>query len=163
MYTNKEHKVFTKTILLVGDGGVGKTEFISRLFNNKFNLKYNSTYGSVLYSYYYQGVKYNIIDTAGQETGADLSYYYKMADAVIMMFDMNSRLSFKNLRFRRDIIRKFNKDIKLFIVGNKCEISRYRFDNKIVPDFIDKYFEISTKTGKNFDTTITNITKQLIS
>jgi GTP-binding nuclear protein Ran len=58
-------------LVLVGDGGVGKTTFVKRHLTGEFEKKYNATVGVEVHPLQFQTnrglIIYNVWDTAGQE------------------------------------------------------------------------------------------------
>ena len=58
-------------LILVGDGGVGKTTFVKRHLTGEFEKKYVATLGVEVYPLLFHTnrgpIKFNVWDTAGQE------------------------------------------------------------------------------------------------
>ena len=58
-------------LVMVGDGGVGKTTFVKRHLTGEFEKKYIATQGvevnSIVFYTNHGPIKFNIWDTAGQE------------------------------------------------------------------------------------------------
>jgi len=67
---NKSTSSYLAKILVIGDGGVGKTSLITRFTDDSFNLSYTATIGvdfkSKMLKYEGEDVKLQIWDTAGQ-------------------------------------------------------------------------------------------------
>lgn len=131
-------------IVLVGDAGVGKTTYVKRLLGDDFKMPYTATFGSkrhlVHFNASYGNVIFNVWDTAGQEKFSGVrENYYKNADAAIVMYDVNSLISYKNVQWWCDEIRTVNPDLPIVIVGNKCDIVGGRKVEN------GSYFEISAK------------------
>lgn len=67
---NKSDQSYLAKILVIGDGGVGKTSLITRFTEDKFNTSYTATIGvdfkSKVLNYDGKNVKLQIWDTAGQ-------------------------------------------------------------------------------------------------
>eukprot|EP01130_Rhizamoeba_saxonica_P004771 TRINITY_DN193_c0_g1_i1.p1 TRINITY_DN193_c0_g1~~TRINITY_DN193_c0_g1_i1.p1 ORF type:complete len:206 (+),score=46.90 TRINITY_DN193_c0_g1_i1:162-779(+) len=93
-------------------------------------------------------------DTAGQEKFSQLKDgYYIGADAVIIMFDVTSRMTYKNVAtWYRDIERVCGS-IPAVLVGNKVDIR----DRKVKPRQIVfhrrkniQYYDISVKSNYNY-------------
>merc|ERR1711862_62173 len=82
-------------LLLVGDGGTGKTTFVKRHKTGEFQKKYIATLGVevhplVFYTNFGQ-IMFNCWDTAGQEKFGGLrDGYYINGHAAIIMFDVTS-------------------------------------------------------------------------
>jgi GTP-binding nuclear protein Ran len=90
-------------VCILGDGGVGKTEYIRRLKNGTFIRKYNPTMGVEVTRLRLTGfddIEFNIWDCAGQEKyGAGTEKYLENASFVLVCFDMTSKTSYKNVPF----------------------------------------------------------------
>ncbi|KAI5171161.1 GTP-binding nuclear protein Ran [Nematocida sp. LUAm3] len=159
----------TKKIVLIGDGGTGKTTFVKRHMTGEFTKQYIATIGAETYllPFYtnYGQVNYNVWDTAGQEKFGGLrDAYYIEADGGIIMFDTTSRITYKNVpNWYRDL-RNICPDIPLCLCGNKVDI----VDRKVKPaQMKDRksmkiaYFDISAKSNYNYDKPFLYLTKKL--
>ena len=86
-------------IIIIGDSGVGKTNFIRRLCENEFKDSYVATIGVdfKIKTVAADGKKYKlqIWDTAGQEKFRNItSTYYKGAAGIILTFSIVDQTSF---------------------------------------------------------------------
>jgi small GTP-binding protein len=134
-------------ILLLGDAGVGKTSFIRALMNGDFITKYIPTYEYHKYSLIINKNTYTFIDTCGQHKNCEYSSIIQdnHIDYVIIMYDINSLISFKNINLWEKHI---PKNIPFLIIGNKSDIK----------NIIDShYISISTKRLSNIDNVITTL------
>lgn len=111
-------------ILLLGDGAVGKSTFIKQLKYGVFQQKYLPTMGTEIT--YANGFK--IYEQSGQEKFTpkqNLIDFYKKQniDMIVVMYDVTSRITYKNIQFWIDIF-KYNLliDIPLVICGNKNDM-----------------------------------------
>eukprot|EP01133_Synstelium_polycarpum_P019405 gene19405-23236_t len=89
-------------LILVGDGGVGKSCILSRYCRNTFDLLSRGTVGIdfLVKSVEVEGVelKLQIWDTAGQERFRNIiSQYYRGALGVIIVYDVTCERSFNKL------------------------------------------------------------------
>jgi len=141
----------TYKIILIGDGGVGKSVFLNRFVNNDFNKKYVPTLGVDVIPCKFGNTIYNIWDCAGQEKFSGLGDgYYIDSHAAIFMFDVTSELSFKNLGKWLRNVKRIVGDIPFIVVGTKCDLPRICSREKIEQILgYDRYIEISSKSGKN--------------
>ena len=120
------HIVGEFKIVLGGDPGVGKTSFVQSYFTREFETKYTATQGveirSTVFYTNHGPIKLYLWDIAGQEKLGDSRYgYYKDADAAIIMFDVTSRITYKNiLKWHKDITR-IREKIPIVLVGNKVD------------------------------------------
>jgi len=98
-------------LILVGDGGVGKTTFVKRHKTGEFEKKYNATIGvevsPLAFNTSVGKIVFNCWDTAGQEQFGGLrDGYYINGNCAIIMFDVTSRVTYKNVPvWHRDIDR----------------------------------------------------------
>ncbi|KAF4025548.1 hypothetical protein G4228_017627 [Cervus hanglu yarkandensis] len=79
-------------LVLVGDGGTGKTTFVKRHLTGEFEKKYVATLGVEVHPLVFHTnrgpIKFNVWDTAGQEKFGGLrDGYYIQAQCAIIMFD----------------------------------------------------------------------------
>ena len=121
----------TAKIVVIGNGGVGKSSLIKKINTNQFNDQYISTIGYNKHRMKFitnRGkIEIEMIDTAGQEKiGTVNSELYEDIDGAIIMFDLTSRISYNDVpKWYRDLqkITK-NKNFPTVIVGNKLDIER---------------------------------------
>lgn len=139
-------------LVLVGDAGVGKTVFMTRHLTGEFEKKYVATVGAEVHPIEFNTTSgktiFKVWDTAGQEKYAGLrESYYKDADCAIIMFDLTSRISYKNVKNWERDIREIRPDIHIVLVGNKADM-KDRKVKKVTTNL--PYFEISAKSYYNF-------------
>lgn len=156
---SEEKKAKIKVVLL-GDGGVGKTTLIHRILTGEFTRKYVPTMGVEVNPLTFNTTRGRVIlncwDCAGQEKFGSLwESYYVGADACIVMFDTTANITYRSVKGWVNSIRKQCKDIPIILCGNKVD-SRER---KVALSSIDahrelnltKYFDISAKSNYNFE------------
>lgn len=146
-------------LILVGDGGVGKTTFVKRHLTGEFEKKYIATLGVDVHPlkfYTNRGaLVFNIWDTAGQEKFGGLrDGYYIQGQAAIVMFDVTSRVTYKNVpNWHRDLIRVCD-NIPIVLTGNKVDIKDRKVKAKQITFHRKKnlqYYDISAKSNYNFE------------
>jgi len=111
-------------------------------------------------------IVYDCWDTAGQEKFGGLrDGYYINGQCAIIMFDVTSRVSYKNVPvWHRDLTRVCD-DIPIVLCGNKVDVK----DRKVTPKQISfqrkkaniQYYDISAKSNYNFEKPFLWITKKL--
>lgn len=147
----------SKKVAIVGDGGVGKTTFVKKHLTGTFETKYVPTLGVNVHPYDGHGqyqFKYNLWDTAGQEkfSGLDAGYYIG-ADAAIVMFDLTSNVSFRNVNTWISKIRSTAGEIPIVVCGNKSDLTGKVVDQSDIDEIVKKnkvkYFEVSIRTSHN--------------
>ena len=152
-------------IVLVGDSCVGKTSIVDSFFGRNMS-KYDtgrcdSTIGVCFSCIEVDGIKMHVWDTAGQERYKSIvRLYFRNTHLFIIVFDLNDKKSFDNLKSWVDVINvEYTYDnysyhdncetIKFILVGNKCDLDQDVTENEI-NDFvkenkIDFYISTSAK------------------
>lgn len=144
-------------IVLVGDGGVGKTSFAKKLRIGEFTRKYIPTMGIEVHPVVFNTNKHVVImnfwDTAGQERFGGLKEgYYINGDAFLVFYDITNNISYKNVpNWVKNIKETVGKSVPIFIVGTKSD--RKDVKNK------DCDSMISTRTCDNLYDPILKILK----
>ena len=146
-------------LLLIGDGGVGKTCFVQRHLTGEFQRRYVATLGVEVRKLDFwtsEGrMVFNCWDTAGQERFGGLrDGYYILAEAAILMFDVTNRSSYKNVPLWYKDVRRVCGNIPVVMCGNKVDAK----DRAVKPKQITfhrkkniQYYEISAKSNYNFE------------
>ena len=158
-----------RKLVLVGDGGVGKTTFVKRHQTGEFERKYIPTVGVEVSQLTFQTSRgpltYNIWDTAGQERFGGLREgYYLEADCAIIMFDVTSPATYRNVpNWHRDLVRVC-PNIPIVLVGNKIDMRDRKVQARRVT-FHKKnnmrYFEVSAKSNFHFELPFLSLARNL--
>ena len=147
-------------IIILGSSEVGKTSIMNRYFNNDFSPNLLSTIGIDFKTKYFkfddEKIKFNFIDTAGQEKFRAISVnYLKGTNGVILVFDLTKLETFYLIQnWINDIIQNNQENISKILLGNKSDLIDERNVNKeeaekLANDLGCKYYEASAKTGEN--------------
>ena len=148
-------------LIVVGDGGVGKSCLTNNAVKNIFDDSYNATVGFEFFTFNVKIndkiVKLQIWDTCGQELYRSLiTNFYRNSSLAVMVYSINSKESFENIEmWLRELRTHSNPDAKVFLIGNKIDLENERQitkeqgeqfakDNKI-----NGFMEASAKTGVN--------------
>ena len=148
-------------IIIIGDSNVGKSCLTLRGTKNIFEPLYASTIGFEFKAFYVKIdgkiIKMQIWDTCGQEVYRSLiTSFYNNSSLAIMVYSIDNEDSFNNIEFWLNEIRtKANPDIKIFLIGNKCDLEdKRRVTKDSGQDFSENnkfnlFMETSAKTGFN--------------
>ncbi|KAJ1735574.1 GTP-binding nuclear protein gsp1/Ran [Coemansia sp. Benny D160-2] len=156
-------------LVLVGDGGTGKTTFVKRHLSGEFEKKYIATIGVEVHPIKFTTTKGDIIfnawDTAGQEKFGGLrDGYYIQGQCAIIMFDVTSRITYKNVpNWHRDLVRVC-ENIPIVLCGNKVDIKERKVKAKNITFHRKKnlqYYDISAKSNYNFEKPFLWLTRKL--
>ncbi len=157
---------FLKVVLL-GDGGVGKSSLIQRFVSNKFDPSLFHTIGVEFLNKDLEvdGERFTlqIWDTAGQERFKSLrTPFYRGTDCCLLTFAIDDAQSFQNIAiWRKEFL--YYADVKdpesfpFVVLGNKCDLASER---KVNTDEASAwctqngklpYFETSAKDAVNVE------------
>lgn len=166
-------------VVILGDGGVGKSSLMNRFVSNKFDSQSFHTIGVEFLNkdITLQDDKYTIQiwDTAGQERFKSLrTPFYRGSDCCILTFGLDDKQSFLNLTmWRKEFL--YYADVSdpqsfpFILLGNKADVSdderavteeeakEWCEDNGKIP-----YFETSAKTAVNVDKAFTAAAQRIV-
>eukprot|EP01105_Mastigella_eilhardi_P015488 TRINITY_DN3548_c0_g1_i1.p1 TRINITY_DN3548_c0_g1~~TRINITY_DN3548_c0_g1_i1.p1 ORF type:complete len:348 (-),score=48.58 TRINITY_DN3548_c0_g1_i1:40-1083(-) len=177
-------------VMLVGDGGTGKTMFVNHFKSGEFNTKYVPTFGvavtPVKFETNHGPIQFSCWDCAGQQKfGGQRDGYYIQAQACIFFFDVTCRDTYDGLhKWYEGIARVCGSikedhednadeddegkgdhlDIAAVVVGNKVDAAYREVDPKQIL-FPRKrgcpYFDISCKANINLEKPFLTLARQL--
>ena len=158
---------FNFKIILVGDGGVGKSSFVKKHRTGEFEKKYIATQGvdvsCLTFNTNYGIVVFKVWDCAGQEKFGGLrDGYYLGADGAIVMFDLSDIHTYNNVNQWITDVRK-KCCINPVVCGNKCDLSgKYFFTGIDFKQLGVGYYEISAKSNYNFEKPFLDLARRLM-
>lgn len=165
-----EQDVPTFKLVLVGDGGVGKTTFVKRHKTGEFEKRYVATLGVEVHPLRFHTSRgpmcFNVWDTAGQEKFGGLrDGYYIQGQCAVIMFDVTSRVTYKNVpNWHRDLVRVC-ENIPIVLCGNKVDIKDRKVKAKAIVFHRKKnlqYYDISAKSNYNFEKPFLWLARKLV-
>ncbi|KAJ5393194.1 GTP-binding nuclear protein GSP1/Ran [Penicillium crustosum] len=160
----------TFKLVLVGDGGTGKTTFVKRHLTGEFEKKYIATLGVEVhplnFNTNYGAIQFDVWDTAGQEKFGGLrDGYYINGQCGIIMFDVTSRITYKNVpNWHRDLVRVC-ENIPIVLTGNKVDVKERKVKAKTITFHRKKnlqYYDISAKSNYNFEKPFLWLARKLV-
>lgn len=154
-------------VVLLGDGGVGKSSLMNRFVTNRFDSQSFHTIGVEFLN---KDVKMDletytmqIWDTAGQERFKSLrTPFYRGADCCLLTFAVDDMQSFKNLSmWKKEFL--YYADIQdgnafpFVVIGNKVDVENRVVNADMVREWCNQnghcpYYETSAKDATNVDT-----------
>uniref|UniRef100_A0A8C5IVR3 Ras-related protein Rab-36 n=1 Tax=Junco hyemalis TaxID=40217 RepID=A0A8C5IVR3_JUNHY len=150
-------------IIVVGDLSVGKTCLINRFCKDTFDKNYKATIGVDFEMERFEvlGVPFSLQlwDTAGQERFKCIaSTYYRGAQAIVIVFDVNDVGSLEHTRqWLADALKENDpSNVILFLVGSKKDLStpaQYSLMEKdalkVAQEMQAEYWAVSSLTGES--------------
>uniref|UniRef100_A0A8B9CCY4 small monomeric GTPase n=1 Tax=Anser brachyrhynchus TaxID=132585 RepID=A0A8B9CCY4_9AVES len=158
-------------VMLLGDSGVGKTCFLLQFRDGAFlSGTFIATVGidfrNKVVAVDGVKVKLQIWDTAGQERFRSVTHaYYRDAQALLLLYDITSKMSFDNIRAWLTEIHEYaQKDVVIMLLGNKADVSSERAVRtedgaSLAREYGVPFMETSAKTGMNVELAFLAIAK----
>ncbi len=164
---------FVYKIVVLGDGGVGKTCLTLTFVKKEFKTDYIPTLGVDIYTKDFnlgQTVITLIIwDIAGQQK-FDLvrKQYYKGTQGALIVFDLTRINTFHSVdTWYKELTENAGERIPIVLLGNKVDVEEGREVSAEQCSLLAKklgceYFDTSAKTGKNVDQAFLTLLKKII-
>ncbi len=119
-------------VVLIGDGGVGKTNIMTKFSRNMFNVSSKSTIGVDFSSKNIilddKNIKIQIWDTAGQERyKAVTSSYYRNSSGILLVYDITNSDSYYNCsKWLNELRSNTDPNTPVILIGNKNDMIHQR-------------------------------------
>ena len=163
-------------IVIVGESGVGKTNFLFRFIEGKYLKIVEPTLGTDFKSKICtlpkskKKVRMNLWDTAGQERYMSLNkIFFQRVQGIMLMYDITNRESYEKLPKWVKFINEQAYNVPVILVGNKIDDEN---ENRIVrkeegKDFAKQngylFYEASALNGKNVNNAFYSLCESCIS
>lgn len=160
-------------ILILGDGGVGKTTLLHRFIKGHFVDTTKMTIGANI-----QTKELDIdssicqlllFDVSGQERFRFMvDEYFKGAHGALILFDITSMKSFVSIEKWITLLKKFYKEIPIILVAAKYDLEEFSmvgdlYALKIQKKLdIDEYVKTSAKLGLNVDLPFESVARKIM-
>ena len=162
-------------LIVIGDSGVGKSCLTTKAVKNNFEDYYQATVGFEFLTFNMKindmVIKMQIWDTCGQEIYRSLiSNFYRNSSLAVILYSIDNRESFEHAEnWLSDLKSQANPDVRIFLVGNKCDLEESRQVKKEEgmkyknDQGLDLFLETSAKTGYNARNVLIEAAKLLYS
>jgi len=161
-------------ILIIGEGGAGKTSLVNRMMSKDGDVKEVDTTIGVEFTSTVQTVENKMIkihmwDCAGSEAFFPLiQVYFRDTACAIIVMDLTSDIGLMTTEkwIKRYLREKGKTEIPFILIGNKLDlicdrkISKEKAD-ELAKKYGVKYIEVSAKTGANTINCLNMITKHI--
>ncbi|KAK4448993.1 P-loop containing nucleoside triphosphate hydrolase protein [Podospora aff. communis PSN243] len=153
-------KIPTFKLVMIGNGGSGKTTFLRRHSTGDLEKRYIATVGAEVHPLVFTTnngkVRFDVWDTVCQcqKMGGLRDGFYANAQGAIMMFNITSRITYKNLPRWHSELTRVCEDIPIVLCGNKADLNNRKVKAKNMIFHRKKelqYYDISAKANYNLD------------
>ena len=173
MQINSDFEFLIK-LVVIGDSGVGKTNFIFQFTEGRFSRAHVTTIGFDYKSKIIKlpnkkkVIKLQIWDTAGQERYMAVNKnLFQKVQGIILMYDLTNRDSFEHIQSWLNLVKKNVSNKIVMLVANKLDLAE---EKRIVTEEegedIGKkndmlFFEGSGASGENVDKIFTKMAEMV--
>ena len=153
---------FTKKIILIGDGGVGKTTLIRKFVYDMFDDKYIQTIGTkvskkkVVFLNLNTDCNLMVWDVQGQRNDPLLTRYFAGAEGALFVCDVTRQQTLENLpEWISDFHTACGK-VPIILLGNKADLlDQAQFGEPDIKALAQRYgadaYTTSAKSGTNVE------------
>ncbi|XP_014218581.1 GTPase HRas [Copidosoma floridanum] len=159
-------------VVIVGNGGVGKTAITIQMVRNLFEEEYDPTIED---TYKKQVVVddemclLDILDTAGQEDFVSMGdQYFRTGEGFVIVFAIDSATSFDEVKRYLSTIRrvKDSDKVPIVLVGNKCDLQQcWEVDmthaKEVAQEYGIPFIQTSAKTRMGIDNTFKSLVREM--
>ena len=169
---NDNSEILIIKLLIVGDTGVGKSNFIYRYTKEQFSDNSLSSVGFESNSKEIEITDKKVIvqlwDSAGEEKFKSITKnLFSRVQGIIIVYDITNKQSFLNIPNWIKLIKEENDNIPYTLAGNKCDLKRERVvqeeeGEKFSQDNNIDFLETSAKQNINIMECINNFVKKIV-
>ncbi len=151
-------------ILLVGQGGVGKTSLVKRLVDDEFDPDEAKTEGINISQWQVPAtegegggeIRANVWDFGGQEImHATHQFFLTKRSLYLLILDARKGENEGNVHYWLKIIQSYGGDSPVLVVTNKCEAHHLELnENRLTKDYapnVQGFFKVSCKEGTGIE------------
>ncbi|MBN1801102.1 MAG: GTP-binding protein [Candidatus Lokiarchaeota archaeon] len=160
-------------ILILGDGGVGKTTLLHRFVKGKFIDTMTMTIGVEVLTKEIEidskPCQLMIWDVTGQERFRFMiEDYFRGAHGALILFDITNMKSFVNIEKWMTLIKKVYNNFPVILVASKYDLEEFSMVGDLYATKLQKrlgmidYVKTSSKLGLNIDTPFELVSKHAI-
>ncbi len=122
MYEEGGRELGEARVLVVGEGGVGKTSIVKRLIDNAFDDKEDTTLIVEKRPLPLGEVRAQVWDFGGQEhMHATHQFFFSGRSLYLLVFDTRGSLEQNKVEYWLTLINAYSQNAPVILVGNKCD------------------------------------------
>ena len=160
-------------VIIIGDGGVGKSTMLCRYREDKFNPNTEMTYGVDIFMKKIEMDEYKIMlqiwDFGGQDQFQFLHESRILGiKGAILMFDLSRIATLNRIDEWVSLCRKFDTKLPILFVGSKSDLAQSTIVyNDLIKELMERfdlfdYIEISARNGTNIPLVFKKLIEKII-
>ncbi|MHA1973037.1 MAG: GTP-binding protein [Candidatus Hodarchaeales archaeon] len=157
MTENIENKSRALKIVLVGDGGTGKTSLVNQFVHKKFSSIYKTTIGVDITPYIVteeknpsNSIRFVLWDMSGQTHFERFrTKFYSGTSGAILVYDLTSASSYRNVERWIKELHEHCRKIPIIIAGNKADLDELQIMHNTPP--VKGFPQVITSAKKNWN------------
>jgi len=160
-------------IIVLGDGGVGKTTLLHRYVKREFIDTSTMTIGVEFLTKEIEfdslGCQLILWDITGQKRFRHMiELYMRGASGALILFDITNMTSFVNIGKWMSLVNKYYNNLPVFLIAAKYDLEEFSMVGDLYAVKTQKrfgmidYVKTSSKTGLNVDLVFESLTKYVI-
>lgn len=160
-------------LLVLGDGGVGKTTLLHRFVKGEFIDTATMTIGVQIHTKELEidsdAFQLILWDVTGQERFRFMiNEFFKGAHGALILFDVTSMKSFVNIEKWMTLLNKYYKEFPVVLVAAKYDLEEFSMVGDLYATKLKKrlamidYIKTSAKLGLNIDSPFETIAQHII-
>lgn len=164
---------FTKKIILIGDGGVGKTTLIRKFVYDMFDDKYIQTIGTkvskkkVAFPDMNMDINLMVWDVQGQRNDPLLTRYFQGAEGALFVCDVTRFQTFENLPQWITDFQNICGNVPMILLANKSDlVDSAQFGEAEMRALGQRYgaraYLTSAKTGENVERSFLELARSIV-
>jgi small GTP-binding protein len=156
---SEEKEGFSVKVILIGDGGTGKTSLVNRFVHRKFSRLYKTTIGVDITPYQAslmdtgELVRFVLWDMSGQTHFERFrTRFYTGTSGVLVVYDLTSASSYRNVQsWIKECKNNCRKTVPMLIVGNKADLEDLQIQHTRPPSSESSLPTINTSAKENWN------------
>ncbi|MHA2174821.1 MAG: Rab family GTPase [Candidatus Hodarchaeales archaeon] len=158
-------------VIIIGDGGTGKTSLVNRFIHRKFSSIYKTTIGvdispfnTVTKGPQEKSIRFVLWDMSGQTHFKRFrTRFYSGTSGAIVVYDLTKVTSYRNVNsWIKECQENVRKPIPIIIIGNKSDLTELRVETPRSMEHGFPVYNTSAKNGTEVDNSFMSLFEEIV-
>ncbi len=157
-------------IILIGDGGAGKTSLVNRFIHKTFSSIYKTTIGvdispfNAITTKSKKSIRFVLWDMSGQTHFKRFrSRFYSGTSGAIIVYDLTNASSYRNVQtWMKECQDNIHKSVPMIILGNKADLTELLVDHPRSDYPNVPIYQVSAKNGDKVEVAFFSLFKSVV-